>query len=91
MLGWDFLMYFCGFLTILISNILLEREGIGLFVIYHSCVILVVETGANNSELILKRFSVKDDYSLWGLFFPKETYNLLDKIYLLCSILSTSE
>lgn len=42
-----FLMYFCGFLTIPIINVLLEREGVGLFVIYHSYVILVVETGAN--------------------------------------------
>jgi len=43
-------MYFPGFLTIPVSNVLLEGEGIGLYVVYHSCVVLVVETGANNSE-----------------------------------------
>lgn len=53
-----FLTYFCGFLTIPISNVLLERKGVGLFVIYHSYVIFIVETGADNSELIPKRFSV---------------------------------
>lgn len=59
MLGWVFFVVILWISHNTISVVLLEREGVGLFVIYHSYVILVVETGANNSELIPKiRFSV---------------------------------
>lgn len=50
-------MCFCGFLTIPISDVLSEK-GLRFFVMYHSNVILDVGTGANNSELIPKRFFV---------------------------------
>lgn len=59
-----FLLYFCEFLTTLTSDVLLEGEGANLFVIYHNYVILGVETGTNNSELIPKSSSVEGDHSL---------------------------
>lgn len=55
MLGWVFFIVLLRISHNTISDVLLEREGVGLFVIYHSYVILVVETGANNSELIPKK------------------------------------
>lgn len=48
-------MYFCRFLTIPVSDVLSEK-GMRFFVMCHSNVILDVGTGANNSELIPKRF-----------------------------------
>lgn len=59
MLGWVFFIVLLRISHNTIRVVLLEREGVRFFVIYHSYVILVVETGANNSELIPKRrFSV---------------------------------
>lgn len=51
-------MYFCGFLTMPISDVLSEK-GLMFFVMYHSNVILGVATWASNSELIPKRFLFK--------------------------------
>lgn len=46
---WGF-FYFCGFLTIPITDVLSEKR-LRFFVMYHSKVILDAPSGASNSEL----------------------------------------
>lgn len=66
-------MYFCGFLTIPISDVLSEK-GLRIFMMYHRNGILGVGTEASNSELIPEIFfkvsTICDDC--------KEMHKLLD-------------